>query len=88
MNSGLGIAQSLQGGHIVQKLRRSEFVEQAEGLGQITQTGFQQPLCLFQWAAVYQNCALGGRQSGDQELHQGGLSRAVWAKQSDQAGRF
>ena len=42
----LGTAQTLEGGHVVQKLRDSQLLKEAEVLGQVAEAGLQFPLNL------------------------------------------
>ena len=48
-----GFAQSLEVGHIVQKLRHAQLVKQPEVLGQITQTGFQLPFSFRKGLSIH-----------------------------------
>ena len=84
----LRAAQTLEGGHVVQKLGDSQLVEKAKVLRQITKAGLQLPLNLVQRRPVYQNAPLSGHQSCYQQFHQGGLACPVGAQQADEAGGF
>ena len=86
MNGGPGIAQPFQGRHIIQELCHRELVKQPEVLWKIAESGFQLPLLLLQWAAVYQDASLCRHQCGHQQLHQCGFSCAVRTQEPDQTG--
>ena len=86
VDGGAAVPQPLQGSHVVQELIDGELVIQAEGLGEIAQTGFERPLGSVQRVPVHQDGALGGQEGGHQQLHQGGLARPVGAQKPHQAG--
>ena len=81
-----GFAQSLEGGHIVQKLCHGQLVKQPEVLGQIAQTGFQLPFSFRKGPSIHQNTAFCGQKRRHQQLHQSGFTRAVGPEQADQTG--
>ena len=80
----LAVVDSFQRRHVVQKLPDRQLVKQSEGLGQIAQAGFQQPLLLHQGLSVYRDRPLCGEKARHQELHQGGLPRSVRPQQADE----
>ena len=84
IRDSFGFAQSLEGGHIVQKLCHGQLVKQPEVLGQIAQTGFQLPFSFRKGLSIHQNTASCRQKRRHQQLHQSGFTRAVGPEQADQ----
>ena len=87
LDGGPGICDPFERGHIVEKLCDGQLVEQAKILRQIAQPGLELPVCFGKRLPVHQDRAGGRQQRSHQQLHQGGLARAVRAEQTDQPGR-
>ena len=76
------------GGDVVQEAGDGQLLVEAKILGQVTQAAFQRLLTFGEGNAVHQDFPLAGQELGHQQLHQGGLPRAVGPHQADEPGAF